>query len=57
MDEELMHTSASRERSESIKLRVENTMRWRWAKDKNGKDVSKASQAFNTSNITPDTTQ
>lgn len=57
MDEELMHTSSSRERSESIKLRVENTMRWRWAKDKDGKDVSNSSSAFNTSKIILDTTK
>jgi RNA polymerase-associated protein LEO1 len=40
-DEELMNASGSaRERSMTIKLRVENTVRWRWTKDKDGKDVS-----------------
>lgn len=30
----------AKERSMTIKLKVENTMRWRWAKDENGVDVS-----------------
>lgn len=29
-----------REKSMSIKLKVENTVRWRWTKDENGQDVS-----------------
>ena len=29
-----------REKSMSIKLKVENTVRWRWTKDENGLDVS-----------------
>jgi RNA polymerase-associated protein LEO1 len=28
-----------REKSMTIKLRVENTLRWRWTKDENGQDV------------------
>jgi len=28
-----------REKSMTVKLRVENTLRWRWAKDENGHDV------------------
>ncbi len=31
-----------REKSMSIKLKVENTVRWRWTKDENGRDVSMA---------------
>jgi RNA polymerase-associated protein LEO1 len=30
---------APKERSMTVKLRVENTMRWRWAKDEDGADV------------------
>lgn len=46
-DEEVMADNA-KERSMSIKLKVENTMRWRWTKDENGNDVS-ASQASSVS--------
>ena len=28
-----------REKSMTVKLRVENTLRWRWTKDENGQDV------------------
>ena len=34
--------SSAREKN-LIKLKVENTLRWRWAKDEQGRDVSKAS--------------
>lgn len=40
-DEEDSHPSESiREKSMSIKLKVENTLRWRWIKDGFGQDVS-----------------
>jgi len=39
-DEELQHVENLRERSMTIKLKVENTVRWRWAKDEFGQDVS-----------------
>lgn len=35
-DEELAGTENTRESSMSIKLKVENTLRWRWEKDKDG---------------------
>jgi len=38
-DEEL-HVDSVREKSMTIKLKVENTLRWRWAKDEYGQDVS-----------------
>jgi RNA polymerase-associated protein LEO1 len=39
-DEELQqHGENLRERSMTIKLKVENTVRWRWAKDEFGQDV------------------
>ena len=31
--------SGTHERDMGIKLRVENTVRWRWVKDKDGQDV------------------
>ncbi|KAF9563955.1 Leo1-domain-containing protein [Agrocybe pediades] len=37
-DEELAQGDSVREKSMSIKLKVENTLRWRWAKDANGQD-------------------
>ena len=37
-DEEL-NVENIRERSMTIKLKVENTLRWRWAKNKDGADV------------------
>ncbi|KAG9223731.1 hypothetical protein CCMSSC00406_0004928 [Pleurotus cornucopiae] len=37
-DEELQQTENMRERSMTIKLKVENTVRWRWIKDGNGQD-------------------
>ena len=40
-DEEDPHQNESiREKSMSIKLKVENTVRWRWTKDEYGQDVS-----------------
>lgn len=37
-DEDLQQFD-NREKSMSIKLKVENTMRWRWVKDSYGNDV------------------
>ena len=34
------HSESVRDRGMSIKLKVENTLRWRWTKDENGQDVS-----------------
>jgi hypothetical protein len=34
------HNESIREKSMSIKLKVENTVRWRWTKDEFGQDVS-----------------
>jgi hypothetical protein len=31
-----------REKSMTVKLRVENTLRWRWTKDENGQDVRRS---------------
>jgi len=42
-DEELQHIDI-RERSMTIKLRVENALRWRWTKDQHGNDVNTYSQ-------------
>ena len=39
-DEELTAESL-REKSMSIKLKVENTVRWKWVKDEQGQDVSR----------------
>jgi hypothetical protein len=39
-DEEQQQGDNLRERSMTIKLKVENTVRWRWAKDEFGQDVS-----------------
>lgn len=39
-DDEDAPTESLREKSMSIKLKVENTVRWRWLKDANGQDVS-----------------
>ncbi|KAJ3479350.1 hypothetical protein NLJ89_g12333 [Agrocybe chaxingu] len=38
-DEENMQGDTVKERSMTIKLKVENTLRWRWTKDENGQDV------------------
>jgi RNA polymerase-associated protein LEO1 len=38
-DEETQHIDSTRERSMTIKLKVENMVRWRWTKDQNGVDV------------------
>jgi len=40
-DDDLQRNENVREKSMSIKLKVENTMRWRWTKDKSGEDVSR----------------
>jgi len=40
-DDDLQRNENVREKSMSIKLKVENTMRWRWTKDKSGQDVSR----------------
>ncbi|KAI0350669.1 hypothetical protein OH77DRAFT_1506878 [Trametes cingulata] len=37
-DEDGQHSESLREKSMSIKLKVENTVRWRWAKDHFGED-------------------
>lgn len=37
-DEETQHIDSTRERSMTIKLKVENMVRWRWTKDQNGVD-------------------
>ncbi|KZT01324.1 Leo1-domain-containing protein [Laetiporus sulphureus 93-53] len=37
-DEEAQQAESVREKSMTIKLKVENTVRWRWVKDKNGQD-------------------
>ena len=39
-DEELAGAENSRESSMSIKLKVENTLRWRWVRDEDGNYVS-----------------
>lgn len=39
-DDDSQQGETLRERSMSIKLRVENTVRWRWIKDEYGQDVS-----------------
>ncbi|KAF8909343.1 Leo1-like protein-domain-containing protein [Gymnopilus junonius] len=37
-EEELLQGDSGRERTMTIKLKVENTLRWRWTKDENGQD-------------------
>lgn len=39
-EEEANHNDNGREKSMTIKLKVENTLRWRWVKDGLGQDVS-----------------
>jgi len=39
-DEETQQTENIREKSMTIKLKVENTVRWRWTKDEFGAEVS-----------------
>jgi RNA polymerase-associated protein LEO1 len=39
-DDEDAQTENTRERSMTIKLKVENTIRWRWTKDESGQDAS-----------------
>jgi RNA polymerase-associated protein LEO1 len=38
-EDEILHADGIRERSMTIKLKVENTLRWRWTKDAHGQDV------------------
>jgi len=40
-EEDLANSENIRERSMSIKLKVENTLRWRWIKGAQGNDVSR----------------
>lgn len=49
-DEEALQADALREKSMSIKLKVENTIRWRWTKDKNGQDVSQLYLSYSSLN-------
>jgi RNA polymerase-associated protein LEO1 len=39
-DDESQQAETLRETSMTIKLKVENTVRWRWTKDEFGEDVS-----------------
>lgn len=39
-DADAMLPKATAERNMAVKLRVENTIRWRWVKDETGEDVS-----------------
>lgn len=39
-DDDDTQTDNVREKSMSIKLKVENTVRWKWTKDEMGQDVS-----------------
>ena len=39
-DEDSHHPESVREKSMTIKLKVESTVRWRWSKDEFGQDVS-----------------
>ena len=39
-DEDTQQAETLREKSMTIKLKVENTVRWRWVKDEQGHDVS-----------------
>lgn len=45
-DEELAGAENTRESSMSIKLKVENTLRWRWVKDEDGNYVSLPTPTF-----------
>jgi RNA polymerase-associated protein LEO1 len=38
-EEEDLQQTDNREKSMSVKLKVENTVRWRWIKDDHGNDV------------------
>lgn len=38
-DEDVQAETSVREKSMSIKLKVENTVRWKWTKDAQGNDV------------------
>ena len=39
-DDDELHGENVREKSMTIKLKVENTLRWKWIKDELGNDVS-----------------
>lgn len=39
-DDDVPQTESIREKSMTIKLKVENTVRWKWTKDEMGQDVS-----------------
>ncbi|KAM6496973.1 RNA polymerase II-associated protein [Amanita muscaria] len=41
-EEEFQQSETVREKTMSIKLRVENTVRWRWTKDENGRDIKQS---------------
>ncbi|KAF8631903.1 hypothetical protein AX15_002161 [Amanita polypyramis BW_CC] len=41
-EEEFQQSETVREKSMSIKLRVENTVRWRWTKDESGGDIKQS---------------
>lgn len=45
-EEELQQAESLRERSMTIKLKVENTLRWKWTKDEMGNDVSELINPF-----------
>ena len=46
-DDDAQQTENIREKSMTIKLKVENTVRWRWTKDELGQDVSASRSRFN----------
>jgi len=41
-EDEILHADGIRERSMTIKLKVENTLRWRWTKDSHGRDIKES---------------
>lgn len=45
-DDAIQQAETLREKSMSIKLKVENTMRWKWIKDEYGGDVGRIFRAF-----------
>lgn len=54
-DEDSHHPESVREKSMTIKLKVENTVRWRWAKDEFGQDVSVIHHISQLSNVSSGT--
>ena len=50
-EEESMQAESVREKSMTIKLKVENTVRWRWIKDTNGCDVCFSWTVSNTTQL------